>query len=208
MDYEICKRRQRKAAGLRCARIGVIPAVMASTPVRSFFYLLLLGALLLTLALVVDSHLLARKDPGAPMSAAMRETMQPASRQFTPEEKQAIQEKFPAAKATPSGLLTLVRAPGGGPSPRPGQTVTVHYEGRLLDGTLFDSSRTRGQPLSFPVGEGRVIPGWDEGLVLMQKGEKRTLIIPCWLAYGDEGHPPTIPPRATLVFEVELLDLR
>jgi FKBP-type peptidyl-prolyl cis-trans isomerase len=181
---------------------------MATTPIRSFFYLLLLGALLLTLALVVDSHLLARKDPGAPMSAAMRETLQPAVRQFNPEESKAIRDKFPEAKSTASGLLSIVRAPGSGPTPRPGQKVTVHYEGRLLDGTLFDSSRTRGQPLSFLVGEGNVIPGWDEALALMQKGEKRTLIIPFWLAYGEDGHPPSIPPRATLVFEVELLDIQ
>jgi FKBP-type peptidyl-prolyl cis-trans isomerase len=181
---------------------------MASSPVRSFFYLLLLGALLLTLALVVDSHLLARKDPGAPMSAAMRETLQPDANRLTPEEERAIKEKFPGAQTTGSGLRYIVRAPGSGPTPQRGQTVTVHYEGRLLDGTLFDSSRTRGEPLSFPVGDGRVIPGWDEALPLMQKGEKRTLIIPFWLAYGEDGHPPTIPPRATLVFEVELLGIQ
>jgi FKBP-type peptidyl-prolyl cis-trans isomerase len=184
-----------------------MPAAMASSPVRSFFYLLLLGAMLLTLALVVDSHLLARKDPGAPMSAAMRETIQPEVRRLTPAEEQTIREKFPGALATASGLRTIVRTPGRGPAPRPGQTVTVHYEGRLLDGTLFDSSRTRGEPLVFPVGAGRVIPGWDEALMMMQPGEKRTLIIPFWLAYGEDGHPPTIPPRATLVFDVELLDV-
>jgi FKBP-type peptidyl-prolyl cis-trans isomerase len=181
---------------------------MASTPVRSFFYLLLLGALLLTLALVVDSHLLARKDPGAPMSAAMRETLQPEVRKLTPEEERLIKEKFPGAQATASGLRYVVRVPGSGPRPRGGQTVTVDYEGRLLDGTLFDSSRTRGEPLTFPVGDGRVIPGWDEALLLMQKGEKCTLIIPFWLAYGEEGHPPVIPPRATLAFDVELLEIR
>jgi len=180
---------------------------MASSPVRSFFYLLLLGALLLTLALVVDSHLLARKDPGVPMNEATRESRQSDDHRLKPEDERTIQEKFPGAETTTSGLRTLLRSPGSGPKPNPGQTVTVHYEGRLLDGTLFDSSRARGEPLTFPVADGKVIPGWDEALLLMQKGEKRTLIIPWWLAYGEDGHPPVIPPKAVLIFDVELLDL-
>lgn len=164
--------------------------------------------MLLTLALVVDSHILARKNPGQPMSAAMRESSAPEPHRFSGADEKLIGGKFPGAQTTPSGLRYLVHLPGGGPVPRAGQTVTVHYEGRLLDRTVFDNSRTRGKPLQFSVGEGRVIAGWDEALLTMKKGEQRTLIIPWWLAYGEEGHSPVIPPRATLVFEVELLDIR
>ena len=84
----------------------------------------------------------------------------------------------------------------------------MHYDGYLLDGTKFDSSRDRGTPYVFRVGTGKVIKGWDEALATMKPGEKRTLLIPWWLGYGAEGRPPSIPPRATLVFEVELLEIR
>jgi peptidylprolyl isomerase len=83
--------------------------------------------------------------------------------------------------------------------------VTVHYTGTLENGTKFDSSVDRGQPLSFPIGVGRVIKGWDEGVMTMKIGGKRKLIIPPDLAYGVSGRPPVIPPSATLIFEVELL---
>ena len=95
-----------------------------------------------------------------------------------------------------------------GASPKRGETVTVHYTGWLLDGTKFDSSVDRDEPFAFVLGTGQVIQGWDEAILAMKKGEKRTLIIPYWLAYGTQGRPPTIPPKATLVFEVELLDFK
>ena len=84
----------------------------------------------------------------------------------------------------------------------------VHYTGWLTDGTKFDSSRDRGQPFSFPIGAGQVIPGWDEGVAGMKVGGRRKLVIPANLGYGDMGAPPVIPPGATLVFDVELLDLK
>jgi len=90
--------------------------------------------------------------------------------------------------------------------PVAGDKVKVHYSGYLLDGTLFDSSVERGQPIEFPLGESRVIKGWDEGLALLHKGEKAELIIPYNLAYGEQGRPPRIPAKATLVFDVELVD--
>ena len=94
---------------------------------------------------------------------------------------------------------------GTGAEAKAGDTVTVHYTGWLTDGTKFDSSLDSGQPFSFPLGAGRVISGWDEGVVGMKVGGKRRLTIPPAMAYGEQGSPPVIPPNATLVFDVELL---
>lgn len=181
---------------------------MAKPDLRSFFVLLLLAALLATLALVVRSGLVSRRNPGEPINAAMREAVEPEAYQLTAEEEHLITTKFSGAITTPSGLRYLVRRPGTGAPPKFGQTVTTAYEGRLLDGTKFDASADHEGPLSFPVGTGKVIPGWDEALLTMKKGEKRTLIIPQWLGYGIYGRAPTIPPRAILVFEIELLDIK
>jgi FKBP-type peptidyl-prolyl cis-trans isomerase len=112
------------------------------------------------------------------------------------------------AAKTPSGLMYIVTRPGAGPKPASGASVKVHYAGRLANGKEFDNSYKRGQPIDFRVGTGMVIPGWDEGIMLMQKGEQRTLIIPANLAYGPEGRPPVIPPNSTLIFEVELVDFQ
>ena len=90
--------------------------------------------------------------------------------------------------------------------PVAGNKVKVHYSGFLLDGTLFDSSVDRGQPFEFTLGQGGVIKGWDEGIALLHKGEKAELIIPYTLGYGERGNPPVIPAKATLVFDVELVD--
>lgn len=94
---------------------------------------------------------------------------------------------------------------GQGAVAQPGQTVSVHYTGRLTDGSKFDSSLDRGQPFSFKLGSGQVIQGWDRGVAGMKVGGRRKLTIPPDLAYGDRGFPPVIPPQSTLVFEVELL---
>ncbi|BDD87828.1 peptidylprolyl isomerase [Desulfofustis limnaeus] len=121
-------------------------------------------------------------------------------------QQQQITTQFPDAVVTPSGLRYLITAAGTAEtSPTAGTMVTAHYSGRLLDGTPFDSSYDRGQPITFPVGTGRVIKGWDEAFLTMTKGEKRTLIIPPQLAYGAAGRGP-IPPNAVLVFDVELVD--
>lgn len=96
---------------------------------------------------------------------------------------------------------------GGGPAAEAGDTVAVHYVGTLLDGTEFDNSIKRGQPIKFPLGQGRVIQGWDQGIAMMNVGGKATLIIPPELGYGSRGAGGVIPPDATLKFEVELVDV-
>ena len=116
------------------------------------------------------------------------------------------------ARRTRSGLGILDTREGTGDSPVVGQTVRVHYTGWLLEngqrGRKFDSSRDRNQPFEFPLGAGRVIRGWDEGVASMKPGGQRTLIIPPDLGYGARGAGNVIPPNATLVFDVELLGAR
>ncbi|MGM3306509.1 FKBP-type peptidyl-prolyl cis-trans isomerase [Anabaena sp. WFMT] len=109
---------------------------------------------------------------------------------------------------TPSGLKYVELAQGSGATPEKGKTVVVHYTGTLEDGTKFDSSRDRGQPFSFKIGVGQVIQGWDEGLSTMKVGDRRKLIIPSELGYGSRGAGNVIPPHATLIFDVELLDIK
>ena len=119
-----------------------------------------------------------------------------------------IDEQWPDATTTPSGLKYVVDKEGtGDATPQAGQVVTVHYTGKLIDGKKFDSSYDRGQPIDFTVGKGQVIKGWDEALLGMKKGEKRVLIIPSNLGYGPSGRGP-IPPNATMVFDVELINFK
>ena len=109
---------------------------------------------------------------------------------------------------TDSGLKYYDLEEGSGNSPRTGRPVVVHYTGWLEDGTMFDSSLNRGRPFDFLIGMGQVIPGWDEGVASMKEGGKRQLVIPAGLAYGEQGAGGVIPPNATLIFEVELLEVQ
>ena len=106
-------------------------------------------------------------------------------------------------KVTASGLQYVVDKEGTGEQPTATDEVTVHYTGKLLDGTVFDSSVSRGEPATFPLN--RVIPGWTEGVRLMKEGAKYTFFIPSDLAYGPQGVPNAIPPHSTLIFDVELI---
>jgi len=113
---------------------------------------------------------------------------------------------------TPSGLQIIDSVVGTGASPKPGQTCVMHYTGWLYEngqkGSKFDSSVDRKEPFEFPIGMGRVIKGWDEGVASMKVGGKRTLIIPPALGYGARGAAGVIPPNATLIFDVELLAVK
>ena len=115
----------------------------------------------------------------------------------------AENKKKAEVKETASGLQYVVEKEGTGAQPCATDEVTVHYTGKLLDGTVFDSSVNRGEPATFPLN--RVIPGWTEGVQLMKEGAKYTFFIPSDLAYGAQGVPNAIPPHSTLIFEVELI---
>lgn len=125
-------------------------------------------------------------------------------------EIKAVGEKFlqenlknENVKVTASGLQYVVEKEGTGAQPTATDEVTVHYTGKLLDGSVFDSSVSRGEPATFPLN--RVIPGWTEGVQLMKEGAKYTFFIPSDLAYGPQGVPNAIPPHSTLIFDVELI---
>jgi FKBP-type peptidyl-prolyl cis-trans isomerase FkpA len=111
----------------------------------------------------------------------------------------------PGAKKTASGAIVTTLKEGKGPSPKASDNVKVHYQGTLLDGTVFDSSIQRGQPATFPLGN--VIKCWTEGVQEIKVGGKSRLVCPANIAYGDRGSPPAIKPGATLIFEVELLEI-
>ncbi len=121
---------------------------------------------------------------------------------------EAMKELTKGATTTKSGLAYFMIKEGDGAQAEAGKTVSVHYTGKLADGSKFDSSHDRGQPIEFPLGQGRVIPGWDEGIALLKVGGKATFIIPPNLAYGERGAGGVIPPNATLIFEVELMDVK
>ncbi|MEM8639329.1 MAG: FKBP-type peptidyl-prolyl cis-trans isomerase [Cyanobacteria bacterium P01_G01_bin.54] len=153
------------------------------------------------------------QNAGAAIAAPAPETTLVATTVATTEASEAPTETTDAtdgaeAVTTESGLQYIDQVVGEGPEAKRGQIVYVHYTGYLEDGTKFDSSRDRGPSFSFPLGRGRVIKGWDEGVAGMKVGGKRKLTIPYDLAYGERGVRGVIPPKATLIFDVELLDVQ
>jgi peptidylprolyl isomerase len=129
-----------------------------------------------------------------------------------PSNQQQNKEGAPALEASPpekEAVLQITDSTvGKGKEAKTGERVSVHYKGTLLDGTKFDSSYDRGKPFEFVLGQNQVIQGWEKGVLGMKVGGKRKLVIPPSLAYGEQGIPGAIPPSATLVFEVELLDVQ
>ena len=123
-------------------------------------------------------------------------------------EKKLMDEIASGYKETESGLRYQILQNAEGKKPSNGEMVSVHYKGQLLDGTVFDSSYKRKQPIEFAIGTGQVIPGWDEGIKLLNIGEKARLVIPSKLAYGANGAGGVIPPNATLIFDVELVKVK
>lgn len=118
-----------------------------------------------------------------------------------------VKKNYPNAKRTASGLYYVVEKDGFGAQAMAGKKVSVHYTGTLADGKKFDSSYDRNQPISFTLGQGQVIKGWDEGIALMKVGQKMKLIIPASLGYGSQGAGGVIPPNATLIFDTELMNV-
>lgn len=124
-------------------------------------------------------------------------------------EAEATMEKLAAGfKKTESGLRYNFIQKGTGKQAEIGKTVSVHYEGSLENGKVFDSSYPRKKPIEFPLGKGHVIEGWDEGIALLQVGDKARFVIPSYLGYGENGAGGVIPPNATLIFDVELIDVK
>jgi len=168
---------------------GALPALLG-----------LAAALLLACGPEMPTSQPTTRPPATVPPTALSPTAGPAAATITPPAGELI--------TTATGLKYIEIVKGEGASPKTGEIVLVHYRGMLDDGTEFDSSYTRGEPISFPLGTGRVIPGWDEGIALMSVGGKGQLIIPPELGYGEQGAGGVIPPNATLVFDVELVGIR
>lgn len=190
--------------------------------------LISLGVMVVCCLLLVVSQLLpvtaANATPNAetPLAQTTQTTKLPTMQESEPHQasvmvtesqsKATIAMSTPQSDAlkpvtTPSGLQYIDLVEGTGDSPKPGQRVKVHYTGTLEDGSKFDSSRDRNRPFEFKIGVGQVIRGWDEGVASMKVGGRRRLIIPPELGYGARGAGGVIPPNATLIFDVELLQV-
>lgn len=135
----------------------------------------------------------------------MRLKQEQAKQALVEEFKTFVQKNYPNAIGTDSGLHYIITEEGKGAKPNKHNNVTVHYSGALTNGKVFDSSYKRNKPFTFKLGLGNVIKGWDEGIALLNVGSKAKLIIPFFLGYGEQGSPPVIPARATLIFDVELV---
>jgi FKBP-type peptidyl-prolyl cis-trans isomerase len=164
----------------------------------------LFGLILLAIAITTRSGKLARENPGAPISSGMREAM--GMMVLPPEQEAALAQLFPTAEITRTGLRYVVTRPGTDDTkPQRGQVVAIHYRGTFLDGAPLDDSYSKGTPYRFEAGKAQVVPGLDQAVLDMTVGERRSLVIPYWLAYGEKGVKGKIPEQSTLLFDVELL---
>ncbi|MEY4488387.1 MAG: hypothetical protein RIQ79_895 [Verrucomicrobiota bacterium] len=177
---------------------------------RTPFYLLLLAVMLGTVAIGVRSGIFMRKNPGEPINAAMRIALADVAYQWSPADAAILARDYAGAHETPGHARYFIRRFGTGElTPKPGQTVTIHYEGRFLsDGRKFDSSADNGGPYNYTVGRNQTLTGWDEAILTMKKGERRTVVLPYWLAYGEKGLRNKVPGHASVVFDLELVDFR
>ena len=138
---------------------------------------------------------------GVPALRAQREKLPPEDLEF-------VETNWPEAKKTVTGIRYVIQTEGAGEPARPGDVVELLYAGRFLNGKLFEQNSDRAHPFSFRVDRGQVIQGWDQIMQYMKRGEKRLVIIPPDLAYGTRGSPPRVPRNATLIFLIELLDIK
>lgn len=178
---------------------------------RSFFVLLGLGVVLLTIAIVVRSGKLMRANPGEPINAAMRQALAGTAYQWSDADLALLAQRHPGAADTPNGARYVVLRPGSGDAtPRPGQQVAVDYTARLFStGEKLDASADHGGPYNFVVGQPNILPGWTDALHRMRKGERRLVVLPYWLAYGEKGSKRgNIPAKSSVTLEVELLDFK
>lgn len=171
--------------------------------------------MILVCTLVLAIAQLTTRPPAAtaaPLNSPQQPSAVVASKPMSQETPTPMSDHFEVADAdyvtTASGLKYRDLEAGQGQTPQNGQSVTVHYTGTLTNGSKFDSSRDRDRPFTFRIGVGQVIKGWDEGVATMRVGGRRELLIPPELAYGSRGAGGVIPPNATLVFDVELLEVR
>jgi FKBP-type peptidyl-prolyl cis-trans isomerase len=177
---------------------------------RSIVVLFGLGAILLTIAIVVRSGLLMRANPGEPINAAMRRALVDVAYQWPEKDAAQLASRFPNSLETPNKARYVVTQIGTGAStPQKGQHITVEYTASLfLKNQRIDASSDHGGGYNFILGQPNVLPGWGDALHQMRKGERRSVVLPYWLAYGEKGRRDRIPPKASILLEVELLDFK
>lgn len=177
---------------------------------RTAVYIVLLGLILGTLALVVRSGIFMRANPGEPINAAMRRALAGVAYQWSENDAAQLARDFPGAIDTPNNARYLVTRPGAGEAtPQKGQSVSVEYTARFFNnGEKIDASSDHGGPYNFVLGQPNVLPGWIDALQNMRKGERRVVVLPYWLAYGEKGQRGKIPGKVSILLELELLDFK